>query len=56
MFFYMRTFFMAYVKGEGRQQGTLFPVTLDDLVSADRVCRVINAFVGIFADDTDKRN
>jgi transposase len=36
---------MAYIKGEGRQQGTLFPVTLDDLVSADHVCRVINAFV-----------
>ena len=36
---------MAYIQGEGRHQGTLFPVTLDDLVPADHVCRVIDAFV-----------
>ena len=36
---------MAYIKGEGRHQGTLFPVTLDDLVPTDHVCRVIDAFV-----------
>lgn len=36
---------MAYIQGEGRHQGTLFPVVLDDLVPADHVCRVIDAFV-----------
>jgi transposase len=38
---------MGYIKGEGRNQGTLFPVLLDDLVPADNVCRVIDAFVDI---------
>jgi transposase len=37
---------MAYIQGEGRNQGTLFPVVLDDLVTADHMCRVIDAFVG----------
>ncbi len=36
---------MGYVLGEGRGQGTLFPVMLDDLVPGDHVCRVVNAFV-----------
>jgi transposase len=36
---------MAYIQGEGRRQGTLFPVLLDDLVEDDHVCRVIDAFV-----------
>jgi transposase len=36
---------MSYIQGEGRSQGTLFPVVLDDLVPVDHVCRVINAFV-----------
>lgn len=36
---------MAYIEGEGRNQGTLFPVVLDDLVSADHMCRVVDAFV-----------
>jgi transposase len=36
---------MAYIKGEGRNQGTLFPVALDDLVPANHICRVIDAFV-----------
>src|SRR3984957_7190449 len=36
---------MAYIQGEGRNQGTLFPVVLDDFVPADHVCRVIHAFV-----------
>ena len=35
---------MGYIQGEGRSQGTLFPVVLDDLVSADHMCRVIEAF------------
>jgi transposase len=37
---------MAYIQGVGRTQGTLFPVTLEELISADHVCRVIDAFVG----------
>jgi len=36
---------MAYIQGEGRNQGTLFPVALDDLVPANHICRVIDAFV-----------
>jgi transposase len=36
---------MSYIQGEGRSQGTLFPVVLDDFVTADHVCRVIDAFV-----------
>jgi transposase len=36
---------MGYIQGEGRNQATLFPVVLDDFVSADHVCRVIDAFV-----------
>jgi transposase len=35
---------MGYIQGEGRNQGTLFPVTLDDFVPDDHVCRVIDAF------------
>jgi len=37
---------MGFIQGEGRTQGTLFPVVLDDLVPADHLCRVIDAFVG----------
>lgn len=36
---------MAFIEGEGRGQGTLFPVTLDELIAGDHVCRVIDAFV-----------
>lgn len=36
---------MSYIQGEGRGQGTLFPVVLDDFVPVDHVCRVIDAFV-----------
>jgi len=36
---------MGYVLGEGRGQGSLFPVMLDDLIPGDHVCRVIDAFV-----------
>jgi transposase len=36
---------VGYIYGEGRHQGTLFPVLLDDLIPGDHVCRVIDAFV-----------
>ena len=36
---------MGYIQGEARGQQTLFPVSLDDLIPADHVCRVIDAFV-----------
>lgn len=37
---------MAYIQGEARGQHTLFPSTLDELIPADHVCRVIEAFIG----------
>jgi transposase len=40
---------MGFVRGESRDQGTLFPVLLDELVPQDHVCRVIEAFVGSLA-------
>ncbi len=36
---------MGYIQGEARDQGTLFPVALDDFIPADHMCRVIDAFV-----------
>jgi len=36
---------MGYIRGDGRSQGTLFPAVLDELVPADHICRVIDAFV-----------
>jgi transposase len=36
---------MGYIEGEGRTQGTLFPVVLEDLIPSDHVCRVFDAFV-----------
>lgn len=38
---------MGYVQGQSRSQATLFPVSLDDLIGADHVCRVIAAFVAM---------
>src|ERR1700730_12173590 len=38
-------FFMGFVQGEGRTQGTLFPVCLEALIPDDHVCRAIGAFV-----------
>lgn len=37
---------MGYVQGESRGQVTLFPVSLDELIGPDHVCRVIAAFIG----------
>lgn len=37
--------FMGFVRGEDRSQSTLFPLSLDELVPAEHVCRVIEAFV-----------
>lgn len=37
---------MGYVQGENRDQVTLFPVSLDELIGPDHVCRVIAAFIG----------
>lgn len=36
---------MGFVRGEDRNQSTLFPLSLDDLVPEAHVCRVIEAFV-----------
>jgi transposase len=37
---------MSYIKGESRDQGSLFPVTLDELVPANHLVRVVEAYVG----------
>ena len=36
---------MAYITGEAREQVSMFPVTLDEFLPEDHVCRVIEAFV-----------
>lgn len=37
---------MGYIIGDSRDQGSLFPQRMDDLISADHPVRVIDAFVG----------
>lgn len=37
---------ISYLSGEAREQVTMFPVTLDELLPADHLCRVVEAFVG----------
>lgn len=36
---------MGYIKGEARTQGTLFPASFDELIGAESMVRVIDAFV-----------
>jgi transposase len=36
---------MGFIEGEGRTQGALFPVTLEELLPEDHFCRVLDAFV-----------
>lgn len=36
---------MAYIRGEAREQETMFPMRLEELIPGDHVCRVIEAFV-----------
>lgn len=36
---------MGHVRGESREQGALFPVSLDELIPPDHLSRVIDAFV-----------
>lgn len=37
---------MGYVRGEAREQGALFPVTLEELVPSEHLVRVIDLWVG----------
>ncbi len=37
---------MGYIHGVARNQQTVFPTALDDLIPADHLRRVIDAFVG----------
>lgn len=36
---------MGFVHGQSRHQTSLFPVSLDELIPAEHVCRVVEAFV-----------
>jgi transposase len=36
---------MAYIQGQARDQTSLFPVSLEDLIPEDHLVRVIDAFV-----------
>ncbi|NLJ71986.1 MAG: IS5/IS1182 family transposase, partial [Syntrophomonadaceae bacterium] len=36
---------MAYVKGEDRNQVTMFPDSIDDYITEDNPVRIIDAFV-----------
>ena len=37
---------MGHICGESRGQGALFPLSLDELIPAEHLCRVIDGFVG----------
>lgn len=36
---------MGFIQGDARTQGTLFPVSLEEMIPEDHFCRVIDAFV-----------
>lgn len=36
---------MTFIRGDWREQGTMFPPTLDELIAADHFCRVIDRFL-----------
>jgi len=36
---------MSYIRGEAREQTTMFPLTLDELIPEHHIGRVIEAFV-----------
>ena len=36
---------MGFIRGEAREQVSLFPATLDELIPEDHACRVIEAFM-----------
>src|SRR5674476_477144 len=36
---------MGFIRGEAREQVSLFPATLDELIPEDHACRVIEALV-----------
>lgn len=38
---------MRYIQGEDRSQGTLFPVSLDELIPEDHLVRVIEAYISL---------
>lgn len=38
---------MRYIQGEDRTQGTLFPVSLDELIPEDHLVRVIEAYISL---------
>ena len=38
-------FVMAYIQGESRSQTSLFPVSLEELIPADHLVRVIDLYV-----------
>lgn len=40
-------FLMRYIQGEDRTQGTLFPVSLDELIPEDHLVRVIEAYISL---------
>ena len=43
------TYSMKYIHGQNRTQTYLFPVTLDDAISADNEVRLIDVFVDSLA-------
>ena len=44
-FFYLRGMFMDHKRGESREQVTLCPIMLDELVGEDALVRVVDAWI-----------